>query len=215
MKFSRPPALANWLFEHLTRREHREALAGDLLEEYNRRRSATWYWRQVGIAVAVDFFTECRSRWVSIIFALLVCGSIPWKQLFLNARFQSFLFSGIQVGWPASFLIGVAVSSAFQSAILLTALSIYVFSTKSFHRRGFLLAVCSAVLVLALGNTVVTISQVLPWPLPFFYYVIWRMPLFFSLVLSMWVASAHAPRSGDSTGSSGPEARHLRSSSRS
>jgi hypothetical protein len=191
---SRPPALAAWLFEHLTRREHREALAGDLVEEYNRRQSAMWYWRQVGAAVAVDFSTEFRSRWVSVVFALLVCGSIPWKQLFLNARFQSFLYSGIQLRWPTSFLIGVAVSSAFQSAILLAALSIYVFSTKSFHPRGFLQALCSAVLVLALGNTVVTISQVLSWPLPFFYHVIWRLPLFFSLVLSMWVASAHAPR---------------------
>jgi hypothetical protein len=86
---SRPPALATWLFESLTRREHREALAGDLLEEYNQRQSETWYWRQVLAAVVANFRTELRSRWVSVVFALVVCGVFPWAQLFLNKEFQS------------------------------------------------------------------------------------------------------------------------------
>jgi hypothetical protein len=189
---------ATWLFEHLTRRENHEALAGDLLEEYSRRRSDTWYWRQVLAAIAADFSTGFRSRWVSVVFALVVCGTIPWRQLFLSARFQSFLFSGIQLSWPASFLVDTAIRSAFQGAILLVALSIYVLSTSSFLPRTFLIALGSALLVLALGNTVVTISQVLPWPRPFFYYVIWRLPLFFSLVLSTWVVSANAGRTGAS-----------------
>lgn len=191
--------LAAWLFEHLTRREHQEALAGDLLEEYSRRRSDAWYWRQVLAAIVADFSTELRVRWVSVVFALVVCGSVPWDQLFHNARFRSFLSSGIQLSWPASFLAGVAIMSAFQGAILLVALGIYVVGIKSFHLRGFLVALCPALLVLVLGNTAVTMSQVLPWPvLPwprlFFYYVLWRLPLFFGLVLSMWVARANAAR---------------------
>jgi hypothetical protein len=97
LKLSRPPALATWLFEHLTRREHHEALAGDLLEKYSRRQSDTWYWRQVLAAIAADFCTEFHLHWVSVVFALAVCGAIPWKQLFLNAGFQSFLLSGIQL----------------------------------------------------------------------------------------------------------------------
>jgi hypothetical protein len=198
LKLSRPPVLATWLFEHLTRREHHEALAGDLLEGYSRRRSDRWYWRQVLAAITADFCTELRSRWASVVFALVVCGTIPWKQLFLNAGFQSFLFSGIQLSWPASFLVGIIIISAFQGAILLAALSVYVVSTNSFHPRGVLIALCSGLLVLALGNTAVTISQVLPWPRLFFYYVIWRLPLFFGLILSMWVASANAGRTGPS-----------------
>jgi hypothetical protein len=190
--------LATWLFEHLTRREHHEALAGDLLEEYSRRRLDTWYWRQVLAAIAADFSTELRSRWVSVVFALVVCGTIPWKQLFLNARFQSFLFSGIQLRWPASFLVGVAIISAFQGAILLAALSVYVAGTKSFHPRSFLIALCSALPTLALGNTAVTILQVLPWPRLFFFYVISQLPLFFGLVLSVRVVHANAGRTGAS-----------------
>lgn len=63
LKLSLPPGLATWLFNHLTRREHQEALAGDLLEEYGRRRSDIWYWRQVLVAIAADFATELRFRW--------------------------------------------------------------------------------------------------------------------------------------------------------
>jgi hypothetical protein len=200
LKSSRPPALAAWLFEHLTRREHREALAGDLLEEYLRRRSDTWYWRQVLAAVVADFSTELRVRWVSVVFALVVCGTVPWNQLFHNARFQSFLLSGIQLSWPASFLAGIAIMSAFQGAILVVALGIYVVSTRSLQPRRFLTALCPALLVLAVGNTAVTISEVLPWPrILFYYYVLWRLPLFFGLVLSMaWSAPANAGRTGAS-----------------
>lgn len=197
MKLSRPPVLATWLFEHLTRREHRDALCGDLLEKYGRRRSDTWYWRQVLAAIAADFSTF-RSRWLSVVFALVVCGTIPWKQLFLDATFQSFLFSGIQMTWPVSFLVDTAIISAFQGAILLAALSVFVFSTNRFQPRAFRIAFCLALLVLSLGNSVVALSQVLPWPRPLFYYVIWRLPLFSSLVLSTWVVSAIAPRAGAS-----------------
>jgi hypothetical protein len=195
LKSSRPPVLAAWLFEHLTQREHREALAGDLLEEYIRHRSDMWYWRQVLVAVVADFSTELRARWVSFVFALVVCGTVPWNQLFHSARFRSFLSSGINLSWPASFLAGIAIMSAFQGAILLVALGIYVLGTKSFHPRSFLTALCPALLVLTLGNTAVTISQVLPLPRLLFYYALWRLPLFFGLVISMrWVAPANAAR---------------------
>jgi hypothetical protein len=190
LKPSRPPELATWLLEHLTRREHREALAGDILEKYREGRADRWYWKQVLVAIAADFSTEFRSRWVSAVFALVVCGTFPWKQLFLHAKFESFLFSGIQLSWPASFLVGVAIISGFEGVILLLALGVYVVSTNSVHPRRFLIGFGSALLVLALGNTAVTISQVLPWPRLFFYYVVWRLPLFFSLLLAMRVAGA-------------------------
>jgi hypothetical protein len=195
LKSSRPPILAAWLFEHLTQREHREALAGDLSEEYIRRRSDLWYWRQVLAAIVAGFSTELRVRWVSIVFALIVCGTVPWNQLFHNVGFRSFLSSGIQLSWPASFLAGIAIMTGFQAAILLVALGIYVLAMKTFHPRSFLIALGPALLVLTLVNTAVTISQVLPWPRIFFYYVLWRLPLFFGLVISMrWVAPANAKR---------------------
>jgi hypothetical protein len=175
------------------RREHREALAGDLLEEYSRR-SDSWYWRQVLAAIAADFRTTLRSPWVCVVFALVVCGAFPWKQLFLNGRFQSFLFAGIQLSWPGSLLVGIAIISAFQCVILLAALSAYVVGTNNFHPRNFLIALYPALLVLILGNAAVAVSQPAPWPRMFSYYLIWRLPLFFSLVISMMRVRANAER---------------------
>jgi hypothetical protein len=183
------------MFEHLTRRDHREALAGDLLEEYSRR-SDSWYWRQVLAAIAADFRTTFRSRWVGVAIALIVCGAFPWNQLFLNQRFQSFLFAGIQLSWPRSFLVGIAINTAFQGVVLLAVLGAYVVGISNFHTRSFLIALYPALLVLTLGNTFVAISQPAPWPRLFFYYVIWRLPLFFSLVISMMRVRPTSERSG-------------------
>jgi hypothetical protein len=109
LKSLRPPVLAAWLFEHLTQHEHRGALAGDLLEEYIRRRSDMWYWRQVVAVILTDFSTELRVPWVRVVFALIVCGTVPLNHLFHDARFRYFLSSGIKLSWPASFLAGIGV----------------------------------------------------------------------------------------------------------
>jgi hypothetical protein len=53
MTFRRPPVVASWFLTHLTNPD--EGLVGDLTEEYQRRASRMWYWRQVGIAIAVGF----------------------------------------------------------------------------------------------------------------------------------------------------------------
>ncbi len=47
-----PPSVATWLLKHLARKN--EALAGDLIEEYRRRRSTSWYWRQALTAIVVS-----------------------------------------------------------------------------------------------------------------------------------------------------------------
>jgi signal peptidase I len=44
---------AIWLLEHLAPRYCREALAGDLIEEFHRRRSLTWLWSRVLQAVSL------------------------------------------------------------------------------------------------------------------------------------------------------------------
>jgi hypothetical protein len=46
-----PPACATWLLERFSGRYRRDALLGDLLEEYRRGRSDAWYWREAMVAV--------------------------------------------------------------------------------------------------------------------------------------------------------------------
>jgi hypothetical protein len=53
MTFKQPPAMASWCLVNLS--DPDEGLLGDMFEEYQRRRSRRWYWRQVAIAIVVDF----------------------------------------------------------------------------------------------------------------------------------------------------------------
>jgi hypothetical protein len=65
MKSSKPPALAAWLLEYFTPGDRHEALVGDLLEEFQYRRSAGWFWRQVLWAIPASFSHEMRMHWVA------------------------------------------------------------------------------------------------------------------------------------------------------
>jgi hypothetical protein len=49
-----PPRIATWLLRRFSAGPHAEAIAGDLLEQYQANRSPLWYWRQVLSAVVAD-----------------------------------------------------------------------------------------------------------------------------------------------------------------
>jgi preprotein translocase subunit SecY len=67
----RPPFLATWLLKHAARGN--DALIGDLFEEYRRRHSVVWYWRQVLTTVIVSLSREAVL--VLGIVALFLIGS--------------------------------------------------------------------------------------------------------------------------------------------
>ncbi len=48
------PRFATWLLARLGDRYRRDALIGDLAEEYQRGRSSSWYWRQALCALAAS-----------------------------------------------------------------------------------------------------------------------------------------------------------------
>ena len=54
MKRRPPPTFATWLLQRAGNRYQRDALIGDLLEEYGAGRSVVWYWRQVGLALLAN-----------------------------------------------------------------------------------------------------------------------------------------------------------------
>ena len=47
MRDTQPPRVAAWLFDRLASGPNREALMGDVVEQFRKGRSASWYWRQV------------------------------------------------------------------------------------------------------------------------------------------------------------------------
>ena len=78
MKSLQPPSGPTWLLGRFGHKN--DALTGDLIEEYGRGRSVAWYWRQVLIAIVVDFGKNVRAH----------------KLLALRA---------IAVGWIASYIL--------------------------------------------------------------------------------------------------------------
>lgn len=63
------PALPSWLLKQFVPVKKREALLGDLFEEYQAGRTAGWYWRETTIALLVSIRLPHASR-------LLSCGAV-------------------------------------------------------------------------------------------------------------------------------------------
>jgi hypothetical protein len=90
MKSLQPPSGPTWL---LNRFGHgNDALTGDLIEEYSQGRSVAWYWKQVLVAIIVDFGMEVRAHkllalraiavgWVAL-YVLLRVVENPWWRFF-------------------------------------------------------------------------------------------------------------------------------------
>jgi hypothetical protein len=72
MRGSKPPAWATWMLEHLVLATDKDALAGDLAEEFGHRRSVGWYWRQVLMAIFVGFSKELGRQWRAAGFAMVI-----------------------------------------------------------------------------------------------------------------------------------------------
>jgi hypothetical protein len=97
-----PPRLATWL---LHRFGVHESLIGDAIEQYDRRRSRRWYWKQV--AVAVTFATienlHVRVR-VGVPLAVICVTSVlfvvlptPWLRTALTIWVATYACAGLGI----------------------------------------------------------------------------------------------------------------------
>jgi hypothetical protein len=189
MKSSQPPRLATWLLEHLMPGVKNEALIGDLLEDFRRRGSVAWYWRQAFVAILAGCSKELRTRWAGIVFAMIYSSVIPWGEIRVNLEFKYLLHLGLKLPWPVSLIYQIAVLTLLDAVALLAAFSLYLVTTRSFNLRNFLKGLLVALLVLSLGNIAVMLFFAVMHPSPIFSdHVVWRLPLFLGLVLAIWVA---------------------------
>jgi len=69
------PTVATWLMKRIGTNE---ALIGDLVEEYHRRQSRTWYWRQTLAAILMGSYRDVRSNKLLAFRALLVGWALSW-----------------------------------------------------------------------------------------------------------------------------------------
>jgi hypothetical protein len=102
-----PPPIASWILEHCIPGQRDQALAGDLLEEFQGGRSHGWYWRQALAAVLVGWIKYLGNRSSLIVFAVL------WSML---APAWAAVVDRMQVRdapWPLEVAVWLGLSLAF------------------------------------------------------------------------------------------------------
>jgi hypothetical protein len=77
MMSNQPPPIATWMLKHFGCGPDNDAVLGDLAEQYLRKDSALWYWRQAMNAIPVSLFREVRKHKLIAGRALLT-GWILW-----------------------------------------------------------------------------------------------------------------------------------------
>jgi hypothetical protein len=193
MRSSEPPRVAAWLLEHLVTGRMKDALAGDLAEEFVRRGRA-WYWRQVVLSIVAGFFRQIRDAWVSIAY------SIAWFFAGgeLLARLNLWLFAGapreawwVGLPWPWSLIVEVAREVWFGIVPLVLGLSIYLLIARRFGLRCFFAAVLAALAAITISDVALTFLRGngyrLSWAVP-------AMADTATLILAIWIAQTAEPR---------------------
>ena len=76
MRRSQPSRLATWLLTRMTSSPTSESLIGDLVEQFHRGHSSTWYWRQVVTSILADTAKEFRRHPILAVRANVVGFSV-------------------------------------------------------------------------------------------------------------------------------------------
>jgi hypothetical protein len=198
MKSSKPPALATWLVEHVVPGDKNEALAGDLLEQFGQGRSASWYWRQVFVAMLMGLSKKLLILELAVgVTTLSTCLLFrSWGRIAITTVFQAIMRPGMALAWPLSLIYTMGCFALVNVLPLMVALSLYLGLTKGFSLRGFARG-------LLVGIFTVSLSMVMGWGLSpirggpnFVRYISVSLPLFFGLLLSMWTARSNIDGSG-------------------
>ena len=197
MRPSKPPTLASWMLEHLLLGGRNEALAGDLLEEFQRQGSVAWYRRQVLGAILASFSNELRADWVMV---WTIVFSVVWAYaLYVIPHFTPSLPPdgrfALRVMIQARFAwVVMVVSWNFLWCVVLP-LSIYLAGARHLNLWGFTRGLCIAM-------PVTLTLQILPFQplldflslhgLANYWMELWKwyevMHQFVPLLIAMWVA---------------------------
>lgn len=130
-------AIATWMLEHLTFGPHREALSGDLLEEFRHGRSAGWYRRQVLSAIGVEALRKSREYTPPLIFSFgwSLLYPIWWFYLERSQPAQAIFARWSSLDWPYSTASNLICGALPAIAFVWTGLFVYVTSQPEIVRR--------------------------------------------------------------------------------
>lgn len=177
------------MLEHLVLGSHSDALAGDLLEEFKRRGSAAWYWRQVLAAIIVGLSRELGHQWKAAGFALIwtFVEYLIMRLWFLSATYRSIHPWTLRHRQPETFFLFMAVELLLHILVVWLGLVVYLalMGVLNEHRltRGQL--ICLFFVMLEIGvyqSCWRVVLRITPPPL---FLVVGRMPMFIGLLLSL------------------------------
>jgi len=206
MKTSRPPAFATWLLEWLALGNKNEALAGDLMEEFERRRSVAWYWRQVVGGILAGLAGELRAEWEEAghVVAWTFGFAVAW-----NCAMSS--YEGyVDSVFVREAMSGAAISPRFVvdaryplgSAVVMLAMGIvlYLAILRSLDLWRFARGLSVGVMILGLEElgfrTFLPMRGLNLWRVIAFLWTWFSwLPLFVAVLLSMWTARPSWTRS--------------------
>jgi hypothetical protein len=107
-----PPKIATWMLKHFGCGANNDVVLGDLEEQYQKNKSAVWYWRQVLKAIPVSLFKELRDHaWIAA--ASVMTGWVLWylSVVTIFSGLSNFFFGmGMGVDIEPSHPIGTAWS---------------------------------------------------------------------------------------------------------
>lgn len=185
----KPPAVASWMFRHLVLGNQNESLEGDLLEEFQRRGSIAWYWRQVLAAIFVSLSGALRAHWLALIIQLVFATA--WA---LISPYCDLAVNGYLIAWGLSHYHFAWVVSIARFSVLFVALplAIYLIAARRFSLRTYARGLAvgwSLWAIILYGGTVLLYLFAHGIPLA------WGFPLLVCslvvpLLIAIWVALA-------------------------
>ena len=124
-----PPRLALWLLRHLSPSTHRDALTGDLIEQFHCGKSPAWFWSQTLRALL--------PLWPCLAYALAGLA-VPFFLGRPPAWLTAPLFPFWSYPWPWSTLLFDAPLQAWQAAVPLPALGLALALQHTFRWTALL-----------------------------------------------------------------------------
>jgi len=108
MKSTRGVIVGTWMVDHFTFGLTNQALSGDLLEEMESGRSAAWYWRQVGTAIATGLLNRLRELTLPLIYCVVWASLYPvWNRLNKVVLVRAVSAGLTDLAWPKSALVPI------------------------------------------------------------------------------------------------------------
>jgi hypothetical protein len=190
----RPPRLADWLLQHLVPATIRDAIAGDLLEQFERRGTA-WYWRQTLRAIVAGLWLELRRECICFALAALWLGAtqrIP-RQVFPFFFTWSPAPWWVTLPWPWSLIAEMAVDIASPAVLLISGICACLALTGKLTAAGYFRAVRTGLILLTAIEITLTLLG------PFVVrrnWVAYQVLDFLAFTIALWIGRKAAPVSG-------------------